>query len=62
MIVIKRWAGYIREALNADTLETAMTALEKSPVYEELQIEAPTIVNVGTAFQRLSWTYSWRKQ
>ena len=52
-VAMNRWAEYFRETLNGEAVVTSMAALEKPPIYDNLEILAPTITEVQTAIQRL---------
>ena len=52
-VAMKRWGEHFEETLNAEAVETSMAALEKPPVYDDLEIETPTIEEVQKAIMRL---------
>ena len=52
-VAMKRWREYYRDTLNSEAVETSMAALTKPPVYDDLEITAPTISEVQKAVQRL---------
>ena len=52
-VAMTRWGEYFRETLNNDATETSIAALQKPPIYDNIQIDPPTIEEVRTAIQRL---------